>query len=150
MPAKRLNLYLGSLPKALICETREVAALQRAFSSIAPKNLTQVSHVAACHAGRVIVLTEGGIFATKIKNLLPFFLSELRQQGFDINAIEIRVQVRSSRADNWAARKISRKISAQGLRNLARLEEGLAESPLRDALRALLASQQKRRSTARR
>jgi len=150
MPAKRLNLYLGSLPKALIRETREVAALQRAFSAIAPKNLTQVSHVAACHAGRVTVLTEGGIFATKIKNLLPFFLSEFRQLGFDINAIEIRVQVRSSRADNWAARKISRKISTQGLRNLARLEEGLAESPLRDAVRALLVSQKKRRSTAQR
>jgi hypothetical protein len=150
MPAKPLNLYLGSLPKALIRETREVAALQRAFSAIAPKNLAQVCHVAAYHAGRVTVLTESGIFAAKIKNLLPFFLSELRQQGFDINAIEIRVQVRSSRAGHWAARKISRKISTQSLRNLARLEQGLAESPLRDAVRALLASQQKRRSSDRR
>ncbi len=150
MPAKRLEIFLRGLPEALLREVREVAELQRAYAAIVPRNLAPFSHVAAFHAGRVTLLTNSGIFASKIKQLMPRFLSEFRQRGFDINAIEVRVQVRSSRAANQMSDKIPRQISAQGLKSLARLEANLTASPLRAAVSDLLAKQRKRCSAVRR
>jgi len=145
MPVKRLEIFLRGLPEALVQEYRNTAAVQRCYDAVAPKNLTQFSHVAACHAGRVILLTERGVFASKIKQLLPRLLSEIRQQGLDINAIDVRVQVRSSRqVKSIIADKIPRYIGTRGLSCLADLETKLADSRLRTAVRRLRQSQHKR------
>lgn len=148
MPAKRLEIFLRGLPEALVQEYRKIAAVQRVYDAVAPKNLTEFSHVAACHAGRVILLTDRGVFASKIKQLLPRLLLEFRQQGLDINAIDVRVQVRSSRLGrSIIVDRNSREISARGLACLADLEARLRDPQLRKVVRRLRRSHEKRSTT---
>jgi predicted transcriptional regulator len=144
MSAQRLDQFLRGLPEALAQPARRLAVLQRAYSDVVPPALAASSRAGAFHEGRLTLFATNGAVAAKLKQVLPGLLLGLRELGWEINVIEVRVQVSGAPARAAPREKNARKISAQGLRSLTELANRLPASPLRSAVENLLAAQRRR------
>jgi len=79
----RVGLLLNSLPElqALNRELRQLAALQSALAEVLPANLATSASVALVKAGELILVTDNGAVAAKLRQMAPRILSSLREQG---------------------------------------------------------------------
>jgi hypothetical protein len=144
MPARRIGSFLNCLPEPLARRAQQAAILQQAYREIAPPALLPMSRVGALSAGRLTLFADSGSVAAKLKQVSPNLLLKLQERGLEVNLIEVRVQVREAPAAAAKRDKKHRKISDQGLARLERLAQGLAPSPLREALQSLLAHQRRK------
>jgi hypothetical protein len=144
MPAQRLDQFLRGLPEALAQRARQLAVLQRTYSDIVPPALAASSRAGVLQEGRLTLFATNGAVAAKLKQVLPGLLLGLRKLGWEINSIEVRVQVSGAPRREALRDKNTRKISAQGLRSLTELANRLPASPLRSAVEHLLAAHRRR------
>ena len=132
----RVGPLLNGLPElqALNRELKQIATLQCALAEVLPGNLATAAHVAMVKAGELVLSTDNGAIAAKLKQLAPRTLTTLRQRGFEITGIRVQVQVRVR--DNPLPQK---QISlSSGARNaIDSLSERLDASPLKAALKRL-------------
>jgi hypothetical protein len=85
--------------------------------------------------GTLVLLAASGAAAARLRQLTPRLLLTIRKQFAEVKAIRIEVQL--VRGTKRRAPEM-RRVGAMGLRSLAELEAGLADGPLRDALRRLI------------
>lgn len=113
--------------------------LQQQLELALPRQLTKVVRVANYRLGKVVIHAANGAVAAKVRQIVPGLVEKYRQNGAEVNEIEIKVQ-----PINPAQPKIRIEPPAvigdkakQGLTDLARKLP--ADAPLRIALERLAA-----------
>jgi len=113
--------------------------LQRQLELALPRQLTKVARVANYRLGKVVIHAANGAVAAKVRQLVPGLVEKYRQNGAEVNEIEIKVQPANPvtlKARDKTPTVIGDKAK-QGLTNLA---QSLPEdAPLRMALERLAA-----------
>jgi hypothetical protein len=113
--------------------------LQRQLEVALPRQLTKLVRVANYRLGKVVILAANGAVAAKVRQIVPGLVEKYRQNGAEVNEIEIKVQP----ANPAQLKAVSRPIAVigdkakQGLTNLA--QSLPADAPLRLALERLAA-----------
>ena len=135
--SQTIGYLLNSLTdlEAIRVRAERIAALQQAYFAAVPRELAQSSTVGYETQGTLVLLADSGAVAARLRQLTPRLLLTIRKQFPEVRAIRIEVQlVRGSRRPPAPIRR----VGATGLRSLTELEAGLADGPLRDALRRLI------------
>ncbi|MDD5330059.1 MAG: DUF721 domain-containing protein [Sulfuricella sp.] len=137
MPADTARSFLNSAPNlhTLLQEANKLLALQTAWNDIAPRPLAAASTVGALHGQAMIVYANNGAVAAKLRQLAPSLQAKFQERGIEVTAIRVDVQVAAPPLDR---KPKSRTMNRNALNNLEQLENGLSESPLKNALRALI------------
>ena len=128
---------IGSLLRSLselqatLVRVNRIAALQRIYLGVVPRELGLRSKVVLQGSGPLLVVAETSAVASKLRQLAPRVLEEIVKFSPEVTAIQVEVQVTlsSDLPPNPRAR-----IGARGLSSLSHLRDTLPQSPLRDAL----------------
>ena len=108
--------------------------VRRVIRQTVPHSLANITSVASLTMGTLTLLTNNGSTATKIKQLTPRLITALRQQGHEVNGINVRVQALEF------ANTLSKKdilMTPDGQAAIHLLVGRLNESPLKSALTRL-------------
>lgn len=113
--------------------------LQRQLELALPRQLTKLVRVANYRLGKLVIHAANGAVAAKVRQIVPGLVEKYRQNGAEINEIEIKVQPVNPAQLKVSAREpvfIGDKAK-QGLTDLA--EKLPVDAPLRLALERLAA-----------
>ncbi|MCC7005982.1 MAG: DUF721 domain-containing protein [Ottowia sp.] len=129
----------------LFDEVRRLAQLEQDVRAYLPPAIRgQIStgglRGQAPHAELVLIVTSSSV-ATRVRQNLPSLLRYLQSKGWNLSGLRIRMQP-DLIVDHDKNRLIPRKqamLSVAGLDSLKDLQSSLTDSPLRNALSALLA-----------
>lgn len=136
MPS-RLNAYLASNQelRQLSSKAKQTAALQKHYEAIAPPNLARNSLVLRLHQQTMVIAANNGAVAAKLRQMSADLISLFQARGCEVTVIQIRVQVTTPPRIRPAE---PRKLGKSAHEALNKLDENLAESPLKAALRRLI------------
>jgi hypothetical protein len=135
---KPLNEFLQSADALarLQAHALQLLRLQRIFEELAPAQLSASSRIANYRTGILIIHTNNGAVANKLRQLTPRFIDGFFSIGVDLTGIEVRLQV--SADEDPAPVPASREISAASREALEKLGQDLpVDSPVRAALARL-------------
>jgi hypothetical protein len=132
---QRFNALL-SQPEltALNDHNREKQAAQKIWQAVAPDNLAQSSHATTIHNQQFTVFADNNAVAAKIKLSIPSLLIKLQNQGCEVTAIRVKVQVKSG---PQAKPKVIKKLSQKASVELQLLANKLSGTTLGEALTRL-------------
>ncbi|RZT41053.1 DciA family protein [Cupriavidus agavae] len=151
--AKPLQDWLAkSGPVSTLMQTaRQLASLEAEVFALLPAGMRAGIAVAGVKAdGRgpqteqtLLLLAAHGAAAARVRQVVPTLLTRLQQRGSQVTAIRVRVQPEVGRGD-WDTGPVERKartanIPPAGLHSMHALAHSLEDSPLKDAVQALLA-----------
>ena len=126
------NDKLGMLLPAVA----RLAALEKACSAALP-NLFEHCSVVQFEAGQLLLGAPNAALASKLKQQLPKLQSALQQQGWQVNAIRLKVQVGKNQEKSSTSKRIA-PLSNQALAAFAALDDGLTPSTRNAGLKAAL------------
>lgn len=137
MPAQPAHSFLSAATslQTLLQQAQKLLALQETWSEITPRPLATASRVGAVSRQTLVVYTNNGAVAAKLKQIAPTLLAKLQARGIEVTAIRIDVQV-APPAPGKKPKDLS--VSPNALSSLNKLEESLADSPLKSALQNLI------------
>ena len=107
---------------------------QTLWQTIAPDNLASLSRAINIKNQQLNITTPYSSVAAKIKFLTPSLLATLKNQEYEVTAIQVKVQVKSTEP---AKPKQVKKISPHAATNLNALATKLQGTPLGEALAKL-------------
>jgi len=138
LPAQKIGALLGAPELAALSrKARRLAELQQVYLNCAPHPLAQASRVADFKTGTLFLRADNAAAATKLKQLAPRLLLNIRKREPEVTGIKIAVQVK----------EITRKPDADpeqkhaGIENIGvfrTLADRLPESALKTAVKALV------------
>lgn len=109
--------------------------MQRHYQSIAPAALYRSSKVLQINNQAVVIAAFNGAVASKLRQMTAELISLFQARGCEVTGIQIRVQVA---APPPKYRPVPRTLSKAAHEALGKLDEDLAESPLKTALERLM------------
>lgn len=113
--------------------------LQRQLELALPRQLTKLVRVANYRLGKLVIHAANGAVAAKVRQIVPGLVEKYRQNGAEVNEIEIKVQPETP-AQLRIAEKRPAVIGDKAKQGLTDLAEKLPpEAPLRQALERLAA-----------
>lgn len=134
-----LENYLEAADGAgkVLAHARLLMKLAHLYEGFAPAHLGQASSVANYKSGIVVIHAESGAVAAKLRQMAPSLAVEFSKKGLECNGVQVKVQAREiiDKSTSSTQKPLSRRTG----RELAEFTESLPESPLRAALRNLLA-----------
>jgi hypothetical protein len=132
----RLKAYLASNLelRQLSSKAEQLTALQRHYQSIVPPSLKNSSYVLQLNRQMVVIAATNGAVAAKLRQMTGDLISLFQARGCEITGIQIKVQVT---APPPIIPSIPRKLGKSAKDALSELEENLADSPLKTALKRL-------------
>jgi hypothetical protein len=113
--------------------------LQRQLELALPRQLAKVARVANYRLGKVVIHAANGAVAAKVRQIVPGLIDKYRQNGAEVNEIDVKVQPISPtpvRKQEQSPVLIGERAK-QGLTNLA--QKLPSDAPLRLALERLAA-----------
>ena len=136
MTSERIGLLIDRLPQlqSLNRQVRRLLALQDILTEVLPDSLASSTTVALSAAEELVLFTDNGAAAAKLKQLAPRILVFFRQQGHEVTAIRVQVQVRI-RHNPLLQKQIS--LSPTARQAISELSATLDASPLKSALERL-------------
>lgn len=139
MTAFRIGPLLDGLTEiqSLTRQVRRLRALQHQLRTVLPADLSASISVASLADGRLVLVTENGAAAAKLRHLAPNVLRVLAQRDPDVTAIHVRVQV-TQRVNPLPQKRKS--VGPKGRAALQALARQLPPSALRRAIRHLAAT----------
>lgn len=120
----------------IMAHARLLLKLARRFESVAPSALRHAARVANYKAGKVVIHTEYGAVAVKIRQMSRRLCDELSKGGLECSEIEVKVQPRQIRPPSATA--TVKPLSGKAFDALQTTTEALPRGPLRAALENLL------------
>lgn len=108
------------------------------YAEIAPAHLSQASQVANLKSGVVVIHADNGAVATKLRQMAPTLVEELRKRGVECHVLRVKVQAREA-PPGGPRPPVRKPLSARAGEELSTLCETLPASPLRQAIEILLA-----------
>ncbi len=136
MSEKRVGLLINTLPefRHLNHEIRQLMGLQRMLAEVLPGNLANSATVAALKSGELLLFSDNGATAAKLRHMAPRIVAAFQARGCEITGIHLKVQARVR--DNPLPQKhISLGVEARAA--LDALVDRLDASPLKSALRRI-------------
>jgi hypothetical protein len=115
--------------------TLESQAAQKLWVEIAPDNMAQFSHISSIKNNQFTVYANNNAVAAKIKLLIPSLLIRLEKQGYEVTAIRVKVQAKSS---PLPVPKFRKSLSTEAIHQLQKLEVKLSGTSLGESLAKLL------------
>lgn len=113
--------------------------LQRQLELALPRQLTRLARVANYRLGKLVIHAANGAVAAKVRQIVPGLVEKYRQNGAEINEIEIKVQP-ANPTPLKAAEKQPAFIGDKAKQGLTDLAAKLpSDAPLRLALERLAA-----------
>jgi len=136
MSDTRVGVLLEKLPELqhLKRQLTNLAALQRLLTDILPGNFSTSVNVACIKGGELVLATDNGAVASKLRQIAPRTLDLLRRQGYEITGIDIQVQVRM-RDKPLPGKQLL--LGPNACSSVDLLVQRLEASPLKDALKRL-------------
>ncbi|MDD5241285.1 MAG: DUF721 domain-containing protein [Sulfuricella sp.] len=137
MVAHPAHSFLSAEPglQTLLRQAQKLLELQKVWGEITPKPLATASRVGTVNLQTLVVYADNGAVAAKLKQLVPTLLAKLQARGVEVTAIRVDVQVNpltpGKKPKNLA-------VSHNALASLEKLENSLADSPLKNALHSLI------------
>jgi hypothetical protein len=133
----RLNAYLASNNelRQLSSKAKQLTALQRKYESFVPPTLARSSHILRLHQQTLVIAANNGAVAAKLRQMAAEFISLFQAGCCEVTVIQIKVQVMSQ------TRTIPpepRKLGKPARDALNKLDDNLADSPLKSAIRRLV------------
>jgi hypothetical protein len=111
--------------------TQTTDVLAQMWHGVVPEALIKLTVPTQIRNNRLIVVCTSNAIAAKIKLLTPSLLIQLQNQGYELTAIQPKVQVKSSPE---VTAKPSRQLSLEAARALKKLEAKLPNTALGEAL----------------
>ncbi len=111
--------------------TQTANVLTQMWQGVVPEALIKLTVPTQIRNNRLIVACTSNAIAAKIKLLAPSLLIQLQNQGYELTAIQAKVQVKSSPE---ATVKPIRHLSVEAARALKKLEAQLPNTALGEAL----------------
>jgi hypothetical protein len=149
MTARKVVSILGAEPtlKPLLARARELEYLQQIVIDCVPAALALASRVAALNEGTLIIVTDNGAVAAKLKQLTTRLQHQFLLRNREVTQIRVTVQV----ADAGSAQKAPgpRPIPPEGIRHLCGLAQSLPPGTVKTALTGVLRRQASRAKTPR-
>jgi len=151
--AKPLNDWLAKAGpvSALMQTARQLASLEAEVFALLPPAMRAgiaVGGIKTDNRGpqteqTLLLLAAHGAAAARVRQVVPTLLSRLQQRGSQVTAIRVRVQPEVGRGD-WDTGPVERKprtanLPPLGLQSMDSLAQSLEDSPLKNAVQALLA-----------
>jgi len=132
----RLNAFLASTEelRQLSSKAKQVNILQQHYKLLAPPSLLQGSRILQLKQKVVIIAADNGAVAGKLRQMTGELISLFQARGCEITGIQIKVQVTAPPPVGSPQPRILSKAAQD---TLTKLEENLADSPLKTALRRL-------------
>jgi hypothetical protein len=121
--------------RAILDKSTYLTTLQRHFVATAPSYLAQGCQVSGLTFGILNVVTGNATLAAKLRQLAPDIAAKMRQKGCEVNGIQVKVQV-SYLPPPVAS--VPRTLTPVAQRSLEKLNQTLADSPLKSALTKML------------
>ena len=136
MSSERIGLLIDRLPQlqGLNRQVRRLLALQHILTEVLPDGLASSTTVALSAANELVLFADNGAIAAKLKLFAPRILDFFRQQGHEVTAIRVQVQVRI-RHNPLPQKQIS--LSPMARQAISELSSTLDASPLKSALERL-------------
>lgn len=133
----RLNAYLASNHelRQLSSKASQLMALQRHYESIAPPPLARNSQVLRLQQQTLVIGANNGAVAAKLRQMTTELISRFQARGCEVTGIQIKVQVA---APPPAIPSKPRRLGKTAVDALSDLDQNLADSPLKTALRRLI------------
>jgi hypothetical protein len=130
--------YLGANEKmaALLPAVKRMAQLQKACAAILPE-MFGYCEVLQCNADQLVLGVPNASVAAKLKNRLPKLQDALATQGWQLNAIRLKIQVRANLPTPPPVKQLH--LPQQAVSALASLGGTLEDSPRNAALRSAIA-----------
>ncbi len=125
----------------LLPTLEKMAALQADAGRILPGVFT-TCRVLQLREGQLHIAVPNAALATRIRQMLPKLQAGLREKGWPIDGIRIKVQMMSGEDRLPDRPALQTTMPTQAVQAFAELAQSLEASPLRDALQSLV----KRRS----
>jgi hypothetical protein len=132
----RLNAYIASNQelRQLSSKARQLNVLQQQYEAIVPPALKLGSQVIQLQQQILVIAANNGAVAAKLRQMTAELISLFQARGCEVTGIQIKVQVTSPPR---AIPSEPRKLGKPARDALNKLEENLADSPLKTALRRL-------------
>lgn len=111
--------------------------LASAYQAMVPTHLGQASRLANMKAGTVVIHTESGAVAGKLRQMVPSLLDKFAQIGIHVQRIEVKVRTEMQPAEERRQPE-QKPLSAGTRKELTLLSESLPPSALRTAIEQLL------------
>jgi hypothetical protein len=142
MQARRLSNFIeaNASLKPLLEHAKRVTDLQQIYRETAPSQLLDLSRVATVEGGRLVVVTDNGAAAAKLRQMTTRLVKNFVLRGQEITSIRIEVQVSDATPASEPAVPAA-PVGPVALANLCELRESLPESNLKQALTNLIAKQ---------
>jgi len=133
----RLKTFLASNPelRQLSSKAEQLAALQSHYEHISPPTLIQCSRILQLRQQVVVIAADNGAVAGKLRQMTSELISLFQARGCEITGIQIKVQVA---VQTRQISSESRKLGKTARDALSKLDDSLADSPLKTALRRLV------------
>ena len=130
--------YLDSDAAAskVMAHARLLLELSRRFEAIAPAAFRHAAHVANYKSGKLIIHTDNGAVAAKLRQMSQRLCDELSKGGAQCNVIEVKVQPRLIPVQSMSSTQ--KPLSEKACAMLRSTTDTLPKGPLRDALDNLL------------
>jgi len=120
----------------IMAHARLLLKLSRRFEAIAPAGFRHSARVANYKSGKVVIHTDNGAVASKIRQMSQRLCSELSKGGAQCIDMDVKVQPRENLSHSTTS--TSKPISEQACDALKSASDKLPEGPLRAALNHLL------------
>lgn len=126
----------------VMAHARLLLKLARRFEAVAPAAFRYAAHVANYKSGTIVIHTDNGAVAAKIRQMSQRLCAELSKSGAECIVMEVRVQPREILRQPIAS--TLKPISEEACIALRSTTEKLPKGPLRAALDHLLERAAKR------
>lgn len=120
----------------LMSHARLLLKLSRRFEAIAPAAFRHSARVANYRSGKIVIHTESGAVAAKIRQMSQRLSDELSKSGIECNALEVKVQPRQSLYRSNTSHE--KPLSAKSVEVLQATADKLPDGHLKAALETLL------------
>jgi hypothetical protein len=132
----RLNAFLASNIelRQLSSKAEQLTAMQRHYELIAPPSLLPCSRILLLREKVVVIAADNGAVAGKLRQMTAELISLFQARGCEVTGIQIKVQVTAPPPVGSSEPRILGKVAQDALH---KLEENLADSPLKTALKRL-------------
>ena len=136
MTRDRIGLLIDRLPElqGLNRQVRRLLALQHMLTEVLPGSLAASTTLALSATNELVLFTDSGAIAAKLKLLAPRIVDFFRQQGHEVTSIRVQVQVRIHH-NPLPKKKIL--LSPIARKAISELSSTLDISPLKSALESL-------------
>ena len=135
---KSIENYLEAPDAAgkILAHARLLLKLSALYQQIAPAYLAEASHLANYKSGIIVIHANSGTIAAKLRQLGPTLADGFSRRGIECNGVQVKVQAGEKSQQSMTS--TPKPLTRGACTALEALRDDLPETPLRDALKALL------------